>query len=520
MTSKIAEAARMMSSNQQNSEFASAITSNPRLLQNWVNNTPVPTKDSDIHDTAKFLPVTNPSNEDIISYVPLSTPDDVNFAVESAHEAFIKWSARTIKDRIQILIRFHQLIIKHSNELAEIIIQEHGKTRSEALAEISKGNETLEYAISLPQLVQGRIMDVSRGVTCQDSRLPLGVVASIVPFNFPFMVPFWTLPIIIGLGNTLVLKPSEKVPMTMMRVMEILKEAGVPDGVVNLVHGTVKAVETLVDHSRVKAITFVGTSHVAESLSKRARTLNKRALCLGGAKNHLVAFPDCNISMTAQDVVNSFTGCSGQRCMAASVLLCVEKSEDLITSIIAKASTIKFGQRETHHMGPVIDSLSKEKIFKYINDSEASGAKILLDGRGWNGDAKRGHWIGPTVILHGDKRDTALHDEIFGPVLSIYVCASKEEAIEFENSNPYGNAACIYTKDGGVAEWFSRRFSAGMIGVNVGVPVPREPFSFGGINRSRFGDCDITGDDAINFFTYRRKITTKWAAPEDNSWMS
>ncbi|RKO84079.1 Aldehyde/histidinol dehydrogenase, partial [Blyttiomyces helicus] len=474
---------------------------------------------TDVEDPEAFLPVTSPATGATIAFVPLSRKADVDLAVVSAKKAFESWSKRTVKDRVQILIRFHQLVIAHKDELADLIVLEHGKNRTEALADIAKGNETVEYALSLPQLIGGRNLEVSRGVYCSDLRKPLGVVASIVPFNFPFMVPFWTLPIAIATGNTLVLKPSEKVPLTMSRTVELLAAAGLPEGVVNLVNGGAEAAVAIVDHPDVQAVTFVGTTHVAEIISKRARNLNKRALCLGGAKNHLVASPDCNIDMAALDIVSSFTGCAGQRCMAASVLLTIGSQPALLEAIIIKASALIAGQSHGE-VGPVIDGASLSKILRYITEAEQDGAKILLDGRHWAKERKEGFWVGPTVILHTNRADKALHDEIFGPVLSIFVCQSKEEAIEIENGNPYGNAACIYTSNGGVAEWFTKRFSAGMLGVNIGVPVPREPFSFGGINASKFGDFDITGDGGVEFFTSRRKITQKWAPPEEKSWLS
>ncbi|KAI9207673.1 Aldehyde/histidinol dehydrogenase [Polychytrium aggregatum] len=491
-------------------------------LLNWVDNTYVATTEWDlklVSDTTKFIPVTSPATGEIVSYAPLSKREDVDLAVASCKKAFEAWRSRTVKDRIQIMIRLHQLIVKNADHIADLIVLEHGKNRTEALAEIAKGNETLEFALSLPQLMQGHILDVSRGVACRDSLNPLGIVCSIVPFNFPFMVPFWTLPIAITTGNCLVLKPSEKVPMTMTYVMTLMKEAGLPDGVVNLVHGGPETARMLCEHADVNAVTFVGTSAVAELLMKQCRGLNKRVLALGGAKNHLVAYPDCNIDMTAQDVVSSFTGCSGQRCMAASVLLCIGEQPTLIESIVAKATSLTAGQ-STGQVGPVIDEASLKRISSYISQAEENGEKILLDGRKWMNKGGSGFWIGPTIILHNNRSDPALHDEIFGPVLSILACDSKEQAIEIENANPYGNAACIYTRDGGVAEWFTKRFGAGMIGVNIGVPVPREPFSFGGINKSSFADSDITGVDALNFFTYKKKVTTKWAPPEEISWLT
>ncbi|KAJ3311272.1 hypothetical protein HDV04_004181 [Boothiomyces sp. JEL0838] len=470
------------------------------------------------------IPVHSPGSGKTIAHVQLSTQDQVNDAVEKAHTAFLAWSNRTVKDRVQYLIRFHQLVIKHKDELADLIVLEHGKTKEEALAEIAKGNETVEFALSLPQLILGHYLEVSRGVYCQDVRRPHGVVVSIVPFNFPFMVPMWTLPIAIATGNTFILKPSEKVPLTMNKTMELIKEAGFPEGVVNIVNGTVNTVQLLCDHPKTKAITFVGTSHVAELLSHRCRLLNKRIIALGGAKNHLIASKDCNIDMASSDIVASFTGCSGQRCMAASVLLTLGKQPELLDAIVAKAKALQPGQAGKSAMGPVIDIASRDKIVRYIEESEKSGAQILLDGRTWLKDEKLvatgGFWVGPTVILHKNKQDKALHDEIFGPVISIYECENQEEAIAIENANPYGNAACIYTNSGAIAEWFTKRFSAGMIGVNIGVPVPREPFSFGGINRSKFGDFDITGHGGMEFFTSLRKTTTKWVIPKEANWMN
>jgi len=404
-------------------------------------------------------------------------------------------------------------------------MREHGKNKIEAYGSIEKGNETVEWACSLPQLIQGKILEVSRGITCHDRRDPLGIVASVVPFNFPIMVPMWTLPIAITSGNCVILKPSEKVPITMSRVVQLFKEAGLPDGVLQIVNGTAPIVEAICDHPQIRVVTFVGTTRVAELVARRCRNLNKRVLALGGAKNHLIAVPDCHIEMTSTDVVASYTGCGGQRCMAASVLLVLGKNPKLMDDIIKKSKAIRPGQ-ETGLMGPVIDQLSKDKILRYIDEAEKGGAEILVDGRGWATNSEnlpilsKGFWVGPTVILHHNQQDPALHDEIFGPVLSIYTVSSKEEAIEIQRSCPYGNAASIYTASGAAAEWFTKRFSTGMMGVNIGVPVPREPFSFGGTRSSKFGDYDITGEGAMELFTERKKITTKWAPPEDANWMS
>jgi malonate-semialdehyde dehydrogenase (acetylating)/methylmalonate-semialdehyde dehydrogenase len=332
---------------------------------------------------------------------------------------------------------------------------------------VAKGNETVEYACSLPQLAQGQSLKVSGAVTCTDRRDALGVVASIVPFNFPFMVPMWTVPIALVMGNTVILKPSEKVPLTMHRVADLFAQAGFPEGVFNMVQGTREAVEAIIDHPDVKAVTFVGSSPVAGIVSARCRALHKRCTALGGAKNHLVALPDCEVDSAASDICVSFAGCAGQRCMAASVLLLVGAHDKLVDQIVANASKLEPGSGPGQ-LGPVIDTASYNKIISYIEDAEKSGAnKIILDGRSWKRD--EGNWVGPTIILHTSPEDKTMCEEVFGPVLSIYVASSWEESIEIENANPFGNAASIYTTNGGNAEWFLSRFRASMLGVNVGI---------------------------------------------------
>lgn len=399
-----------------------------------------------------------------------------------------------------------------ADELADLVVLENGKNKMEALASVLKGNETVEYACSLPQLAQGRTLQVSRGITCQESRDPLGVVASIVPFNFPIMVPMWTVPIALTMGNCVILKPSEKVPLTMYRVASLLIEAGVPKGVFQIINGAIEPVTRLCDHPDVAAVTFVGSSHVAQLVARRCRALDKRVLALGGAKNHLVALPDADNEMAAKDIVASFAGCAGQRCMAASVLLIVGESTSLLDLIVEKTKELKRGT-DAGQVGAVIDLASKNRILKYINEAEASGVKVLVDGRSWASEPA-GTWVGPTVLLHTNPEDPAMKDEIFGPVLSIYHVKSFDEAIAIENNNDYGNAASVYTSNGAYAEYFQSRFRAGMIGVNIGIPVPREPFSFGGMygTKSKYGDMDITGDGCMEFFSTRRKITSKWSA--------
>lgn len=310
------------------------------------------------------------------------------------------------------------------HQLSKIIVRENGKNYTEAMADVAKGNETAEWATSLPQLAAGKKLEVSRGINCEEQRRPLGVVGAIVPFNFPLMVPFWTVPIALTMGNCVILKPSEKVPSTMQRVCELFIEAGVPPGVFQVVHGAVEVVTSMCAHPHIQAVSFVGSSKVAEIVATSCRKLNKRVLALGGAKNHLVALQDADAGMAARDITASFAGCAGQRCMAASVLIVVGENKPLVDQIVAAASALKAGQ-EAGQVGPVIDGIAQKRILHYIDEAESKyGCKLLLDGRGWAKQNPNGFWVGPTVIMHNNKTDPALLDEIFGPVLSIIqVCA-------------------------------------------------------------------------------------------------
>lgn len=463
------------------------------------------------------IDVINPATDEVLAKVPLCNSNHVDQAVEEAKKAFPHWSTLTIKQRITVINKFYTLVENNNEELAKIIVQENGKNITEALADVAKGNETAEWACSLSQVAAGRVLEVSRGISCQEVRKPLGIVGAIVPFNFPAMVPMWTIPISLVMGNCVILKPSEKVPLTMQRMAQLLADAGLPEGVFQIVHGAVDVVNAICDHPEIAAVSFVGSSNVARIVSNRCNQKNKRVLALGGAKNHLIALPDCDIGMAARDIVASFAGCAGQRCMAASVLLLVDEEpevlDELISKVVELSEKLQPGQGPGA-VGPVIDHASQKRILNYINEAEASGAKILLDGRSWVESQKKGSWIGPTIILHSNKDDRALKEEIFGPVLSVYRVQTREEAIQIENNNNYGNAGCIYTESGANAEWFTSRFRAAMLGVNIGIPVPREPFSFGGLygTESKYGTSDITGDGAMEFFSNRIKITTKWTA--------
>ncbi|MFO0831695.1 MAG: CoA-acylating methylmalonate-semialdehyde dehydrogenase [Phycisphaerales bacterium] len=459
--------------------------------------------------------VINPRFGKAMSTVAMSGAEDVDLAVQAAARACTAWREWPIRERAQVLYRLRELLLQNSDELSWLISHENGKTFAEARAEIEKGVECTEYGCSLPNLAAGNQLEVSRGVACEVVYEPLGVVAGITPFNFPLMVPLWMLPQALAGGNAFILKPSERVPLSSLRLASMLDEAGLPKGVFSLVQGGREVVEGLCDHPGVKALGFVGSTRVARAVYARACTQGKRALCLGGAKNHLVVVPDADTELTSENIVASFTGCAGQRCMAASVLLAVGKVDHILDRVKARAAKLTPGR----DMGPVTTDAALRRIAGYIDDAEKRGARVVLDGRGAKADAG-GYWVGPTIIDHCTLDMPATRDEIFGPVLSVVRVESLEKALEIENANPYGNASAVYTSSGDVARRVMARVEAGMCGVNIGVPVPREPFGFGGWNDSCFGHGNITGWDGYRFWTRQRKITSKWAVQKDQTWMS
>ena len=464
-----------------------------------------------------YLDVYNPTDGSVISRVPLSSRDDVDRAVQVAQAAFPAWSSLTIKERVQVFFRYRSLLERDIEELTALVSEENGKVYAEAKAEILKSMELTEFACSLPQIASGEVLEVSRGVECRIERFPLGVVASIAPFNFPNMVPNWTIPNAIALGNCLILKPSELVPLSANRIAELLKEAGLPEGVFQVVHGGKDVVEAICDHSGIEAISFVGSTKVAKLVYRRGTANLKRVLALGGAKNHLIVMPDADTEMASSNIVASMSGCAGQRCMAASVMVAVSNTEHIIQRMVDHAKSVVPGKT----LGPVISAEAKKRIESYITEAEEKGAKILVDGR--NPDVKgkeKGYWVGPTIIDHVTPDMRIAQEEVFGPVLVIIRSKSVDEALAIENASPYGNAASVFTESGATARYVMERASAGMVGVNVGVPVPREPFSFGGWNESRFGVGDITGRGSVEFWTRSKKMTTKWNREHGTNWMS
>lgn len=466
---------------------------------------------------AELLDVYSPLDGSVISQVPMCGMPDVDAAVKAAAAAQPAWADLPIKERVQVFYRYKFLLEKYKDELAALVHEENGKTMSESVAEVAKSIEVAEFACALPQLSSGEIQEVSRGVECRSDHKPLGVVACITPFNFPNMVPNWTIPNAIALGNAMVLKPSEMVPLSAMRLAEILKEAGLPDGIFNVVHGGREVVEAICDHEGIAAVSFVGSTRVAKLVYARAAGKLKRCVALGGAKNHLIVLPDAHVGMTASNVAASMSGCAGQRCMAASAMVAVAETDHIISELCEESRKIVPGD----NLGAVISKEAKARIEGYITAAEEGGAKVLVDGRGATVEGKEGgYYVGPTVIDQVKPDMAIAKEEVFGPVLSIMRTETVDEALEIEHGSEYGNAAAVFTQSGGLARYVSEKASAGMVGVNIGVPVPREPFSFGGWNESKFGAGDITGKSSIEFWTQIKKTTTKWNPEARTNWMS
>ena len=483
-------------------------TLNP--VQNYING-------QFVQANGRSMPVLNPATGATLSAVPLSGKETLNEAVQAAQKAFPGWSGMTLKERVQVFFKFRSLLENNMEELAELVSLENGKTFAEAKAEVLKGMELSEFACSLPAILNDEIQEVSKGVECRTSHKPLGVVASVSPFNFPFMVPLWTIPNALALGNCMVLKPSELVPLSAQRIARLLREAGLPDGVFNIVNGDREIVEAICDHPGIQAVSFVGSTRVAKIVYRRACSHLKRCIALGGAKNHLIVLEDANPAISSANIAASMSGCAGQRCMAASAMVAVGKVDHIIGQICEEARKIVPGK----NLGAVISKKAKERIERYITEAEAAGAKVLVDGRNASVPGKEGgFYVGPTVIDHVTPDMAIAREEVFGPVLAIIRTDDLDEAIRIENSSNYGNASSVFTENGGLADYVTERVSAGMVGVNIGVPVPREPFPFGGWNESRFGVGDITGKSSIAFWTQLKKRTTKWDPEAWKDWAS
>ena len=462
--------------------------------------------------------IVSPYNGAELGVVYGATSAQIEQAVASAARAFTEWRRTPQKERSSKLLSFRGLLMRDLELLAHSAARECGKTVAEGRAEVLKGIEVLEFAAGLQDSDVGGALDVSRGVRCEYIREPLGVTVGITPFNFPAMVPMWMIPIALSVGNAFILKPSDKVPFTPGLLGDLMLEAGLPKGIFSILHGGKDVVEALAEHPGVSAIGFVGSSAIAKSVYVRATTSGKRALCLGGAKNHLILTPDADPKIAVEGIVGSFTGCAGQRCMAGSVLVVVGECGTLVDQVVGAAAKISLGR----DMGALIDKAAHARLIQAIEKAEREGAKVRLDGRklpapvGYEG----GSWLGPTILDEVRSSMECSCAELFGPVLSILRVKNLEEAMALERSSAYGNACVVFTSSGAVARYVAENATAGMIGVNIGVPVPREPFSFGGTKESKFGVGDITGVGGVEFWSQRKKVTSKWALQSDKNWMS
>lgn len=466
------------------------------------------------------LEVKSPLSGKGFSYISESPEEVVDKAVKASSEAFKTWSSQTYKERAKYFVAFRKILSDSVDVLSKLITMESGKTFAEAKAEILKGIEVVDFALSLQNLSEGQAsMMVSRGVHCSFMREPVGVCVGITPFNFPVMVPMWLFPIAIATGNTFILKPSEKVSRSAIELAKMMTLAGFPKGVFQVVTGMKKTSDQLVGHPLVKAVTFVGSTDVAKAVYEKSTAKHKRALCLGGAKNPVIVCEDADPEVAVRGVVDSFTGCAGQRCMAASLLYLVgggPKVSEIFDKVKSEVARIRLGV----DMGAIIDQMSKDRIQKIIARAEDQKHPVTY-GNISTQPTKGGVWLPPAVIEGATSRDSFLvQTEIFGPVITVVEKRTLGEVMEEENAHPYGNAVSVFTTSGEAADIVIRRASAGMVGVNVGVPVPREPFSFGGRKFSKFGALDITGSSAVDFWTDKKKVTVKWEQSEKADWMS
>jgi len=449
-----------------------------------------------------------------VDFADIATIDE---AINSAHNAFLGWRDTSLTKRAQIIFKFRELLNEKKDELAKLITSEHGKVISDALGEVTRGQEVVEFACGIPHLLKGGFSEgVSSGVDVYSIRQPLGVVAGITPFNFPAMVPMWFFPVAIAAGNTFVLKPSEKDPSAAIWLAKLWKEAGLPDGVFNVINGDKVAVDRLLESPKVKAVSFVGSTPIAKYVYENGTKNGKRVQALGGAKNHMVVLPDADLDLTADAAINAGFGSAGERCMAISVVVAVEPvADELIKRIVDRMGKLVTGDgTKNSDMGPLVTKQHRDKVASYIEAGIQQGATAVVDGRNVQADgAKEGYWLGPTLFDHVKTNMTIYTDEIFGPVLSVVRVKTYEEALKLVNDHPYGNGTAIFTNDGGAARRFQNEIEVGMVGVNVPIPVPVAYYSFGGWKNSLFGDSHAHGIEGVHFYTRGKVVTSRWLDP-------
>ena len=486
-----------------------------RRITHWTNGAPFKSLGS---STPELHAVHDPVTGEIQAEVELANRDDVDFIVAAATAAAASWGETSLSRRARVLFAFRELMEAAADDLARIIASEHGKVLSDARGEVARGIEVIEFACGIPHLLKGSHSEnVSTQTDVHSMRKPLGVVAGITPFNFPAMVPMWMFPIAIACGNAFILKPSERDPSVSIRIAELWRDAGLPPGVFNVVQGDKIAVDALLEHRDVKAISFVGSTPIARYVYETGTKYGKRVQALGGAKNHMIVLPDADLETAADAAVSAGYGSAGERCMAISVVVAVGGVADKLVSMIAERTrTINVGPSldPLSEMGPVITGAHRARVRDYIDAGEAAGGTIVVDGRGIAvADNEGGFWVGPTLIDHVTTAMSVYTDEIFGPVLCVVRVDTYEQATSLVAENPYGNGAAIFTRDGGAARRFANEVDAGMVGINVPIPVPVAYYSFGGWGQSLFGDTHMHGTEGVHFYTRAKVVTTRWADP-------
>ncbi|MEU5543523.1 CoA-acylating methylmalonate-semialdehyde dehydrogenase [Streptomyces sioyaensis] len=485
-----------------------------KTINHWIGGKPVEGV------SGNFGPVYNPATGAQEKQVAFASADEVDAAVRAAKEAFASWGTSSLAKRTSVLFKYRELVDAHREEIARLITAEHGKVHSDALGEVARGLEIIELACGIPEKLKGELStQVSTRVDVAAIRQSLGVVAGITPFNFPAMVPMWMFPLAIACGNTFVLKPSEKVPSAAFKLAELAAEAGLPDGVLNVVNGDKVAVDAILEHPDIAAVSFVGSTPIAKYIHTTGTANGKRVQALGGAKNHMLVLPDADLDLAADSAINAAYGSAGERCMAISVVVAVgETADPLIGKIKERADKLRIGPGDdpASEMGPLITKVHRDKVASYVTGAAAQGADVVIDGTGYTVEGyEDGHWLGISLLDHVTPEMDAYRDEIFGPVLSVVRVATYDEAIALMNGSPWGNGTAIFTRDGGAARRFQLEVEAGMVGVNVPIPVPVGYHSFGGWKDSLFGDHHIYGNDGVHFYTRGKVVTTRWPDPSD-----
>ena len=469
--------------------------------------------------TTRYGEVTNPATGEVIRHVPFANAADVDAAVRSADAAFPAWRASPPLRRARVLMRFRELMEAHKKDLAKIVTQEHGKTLADAEGSITRGIEVVEFATAIPHLLKGEHSEnVGTDVDTWSIRQPLGVCAGITPFNFPAMVPMWMYPVAIACGNTFVLKPSERDPTFALRMAELLKEAGLPDGVFNVVHGDKESVDAILAHPLVRAVSFVGSTPIAKYIQAHGIAHGKRVQALGGAKNHMVVMPDADLDGAADALIGAAYGSAGERCMAISVAVAVGAcADELVAKVVERAKTLKVGAGDTANvdMGPLVTGIHRDKVAGYIAAGVREGATLVLDGReNLAGELAQGFFINPTLFDHVTPAMSIYQEEIFGPVLCVVRVPTFAAAVELINRHTFANGVACFTRDGGTAQAFVQKIEVGMVGINVPIPVPMAWHSFGGWKASLFGDHHIYGEEGVRFYTRYKAIMQRWPGSE------